>query len=65
MEVALGVSRKSVVATELLPCLNPCFCGSCSWSVKFNDGRIEAYDVLILVFVEVALGEYYKTNSPK
>ena len=58
VEVALGVmATYKTLSQESVTCLNPYFSGSCSW--RWVGGRNPFCNdrVLILILVEVALGE--------
>ena len=61
MEVVLGEYKRDVLSLSVEG-LNPCFSGSCSWSLLKVYQLLGALSVLILVLVEVVLGEI--TKSP-
>ena len=56
MEVVLGGWDDIVLVTQVNG-LNPCFSGSCSWRDISAITKFEESLVLILVLVEVVLGE--------
>ena len=56
MEVVLGVFN-IISEEEFNFGLNPCFSGSCSWRADLKNADLSGADVLILVLVEVVLGE--------
>ena len=62
VEVVLG-EIKSKTAERSDSGLNPCFSGSCSWSISSYRCKVFETLVLILVLVEVVLGAADLTNK--